>query len=123
MSFAARLRLLLVLSLLLGGVVLLDSMGLYGRPVCPWLQLTGTHCPACGGERALGHLAKARIAPALQANALVVFALPAVLVWIWWGYKRKPAPHKRVWYLLLGLGLLYAIGRNLPVFSGLSPGL
>jgi|GEM_PF-1491332 len=121
MPFAARLRLLLVLALFVGGVVLLDSLGFYGRPVCPWLQLTGTHCPACGGERALSHLSRGRILPALRDNALVVLALPAVLIWLWWGYQRKPAPDRRIWYVLLGLALLYAIGRNLPMFSGMAP--
>lgn len=121
MTFAARLRLLLVLSLFLGGVLVLDSLGLYGRPVCPWLQLTGTHCPACGGERALAHLAQGQVLPALRDNALVVLALPAIALWLWWGYARKPWPDKRIWYGLLGLALLYAIARNLPFLSGIAP--
>jgi hypothetical protein len=121
MTFAARLRLLLVLGLLLGGVLLLDSLGSYGRPPCPWWQSTGTYCPACGGERSLAHLARGQWLAALRDNAFVVLALPGMLVWLWWGYKRKAAPDPRFWYLLAGLGLLYTIMRNLPAFSALAP--
>jgi len=121
MTFAARLRLLLVLGLLLGGVLLLYSLDLYGRPPCPWWQSTGTYCPACGGERSLAHLVRGEWFAALRDNALVVLALPGTLLWLWWGYRRKTAPDPRLWYLLAGLGLLYAVLRNFPGFGILAP--
>ena len=120
-QLAPRLRLMLVLALALGGVVLLKSLGYYGRPVCPWLQLSGTHCPGCGGERALGSLAQGHIVEAARHNALVVLAIPLMLIWLYDGYRGSNWFTGRVWLGLLVLMLLFALLRNLPGVGWLGP--
>ena len=120
-QLAPRLRLILVLALALGGVVLLKSLGFYGRPVCPWLQLSGTHCPGCGGERALGSLARGDLLDAAQHNALVVLAIPLMLIWLYDGYRGGNWFTGRVWLGLAALMLVFAVLRNLPGVGWLGP--
>jgi hypothetical protein len=61
--------------------------GSYG--FCPWLLLTGTYCPGCGGLRAVHDLTHGDVAAALSSNVLVVTLIPvAVLLWVWWANAR-----------------------------------
>ncbi len=121
MSFVARIRLVSILALFVLAVVILNALGYYGRPVCPWLQLTGTYCPACGGERALGSLAHGQVAGALRDNALVVVALPLTLLWLWQGYRGKKMGNPYLIWSLFGLALAYSVLRNVPALDWLAP--
>ena len=49
-------------------------------PVCPWLALTGTDCPLCGGMRATESLLRGDVAAAADYNLLVTLALPLLLL-------------------------------------------
>lgn len=49
-------------------------------PACPILAATGWYCPGCGGLRAVHALAHGDVAQALDRNALIVLALPVVLL-------------------------------------------
>src|SRR5262245_56166878 len=61
--------------------------GSYG--FCPWLLLTGTYCPGCGGLRAVNDLTDGHIGAALSSNVLVVTLIPvAVLAWALWVRAR-----------------------------------
>ncbi|MDQ4084948.1 MAG: DUF2752 domain-containing protein [Actinomycetota bacterium] len=57
--------------------------------LCPWLALTGTYCPGCGGLRAVHDLTHGDLTAALSSNLLVVALLPvAVLLWACWAHTR-----------------------------------
>ena len=47
---------------------------------CPWLVLTGTYCPGCGGLRAVNDLTNGDIRAAFASNALFVALVPAIAV-------------------------------------------
>ena len=43
---------------------------------CPWLVLTGTYCPGCGGLRAVNDLSNGQLGAAASSNLLFVLSLP-----------------------------------------------
>jgi len=47
--------------------------------LCPWLALTGTDCPFCGGLRAVSALTEGDLSAAADYNLLVVLGLPLVV--------------------------------------------
>ena len=47
---------------------------------CPWLMLTGTYCPGCGGLRAVNDLTNGQVGAAASSNLLFVASLPLVAV-------------------------------------------
>jgi hypothetical protein len=49
-------------------------------PKCPFKVLTGYKCPGCGSQRALHYLLNLKIGNAIQANALLVFSIPYILL-------------------------------------------
>ncbi|HET7356257.1 MAG TPA: DUF2752 domain-containing protein [Nocardioidaceae bacterium] len=117
---------------LLAGAVLLASVALHLRDphqsgswgFCPWLVLTGTQCPGCGGLRAVNDLTNGDFAAAASSNLLVVAAIPvAVLLWgrwlrdSWRGVTRHVSTRRAlVWCaLLVVLAVGFAVLRNLPV--------
>jgi hypothetical protein len=48
---------------------------------CPWLLLTGTFCPGCGGLRAVNDLTRGDVGAAASSNLLLVGCIPLVAVW------------------------------------------
>ena len=70
--------------LLLAGGVLGASVLLHLRDphqsgawgYCPWLLLTGTYCPGCGGLRAVNDLTHGHLAAAASSNLLLVGLIP-----------------------------------------------
>lgn len=97
-------------------------------PFCFFHELTGLHCPGCGGTRALHQLLHGHVATALHANALLVISLP-LFMWLGISFavgKTKPQsmarPISPKWFwLLLVLALIFAVLRNLPAFAWLAP--
>ena len=92
--------------MVVAGVVLGASVALHFRDphqsgswgFCPWLVLTGTYCPGCGGLRAVNDLTRADLASAASSNVLFVSSIP-VLAWFWarsvrqrWRGVRTPLP-------------------------------
>lgn len=133
-SRARRLRPPLVLALVvLGAVAVLHlrdphRSGAYG--FCPWLLLTGTSCPGCGGLRAVNDLSNGDLVAAASSNLLVVAAAPlAALAWVRsvaqrWRGALRPWPPARVHLLtavLVGAAMVFWVVRNLPVGSWLAP--
>ena len=97
---------------------------------CPWLMLTGTYCPGCGGLRAVNDLTNGDVAGAASSNLLFVASLPVIAVlWgrsvmdRWRGVTRHLDQRKVMFYGVgfLLLALVFAIVRNLPFGAWLAP--
>jgi len=92
-------------------------------PLCPFKAITGWQCPLCGGLRAVYEVAHLRIGTALRDNVLVVAALP-VIVALWLVRVRSgaaPRVPRWVWPVLVLLGVLFTVVRNLPPMRVLRP--
>jgi hypothetical protein len=48
---------------------------------CPWLLLTGTYCPGCGGLRAVNDLTRGDVGAAASSNLLLVGSVPLFALW------------------------------------------
>ena len=116
---------------LAGALILMAAAVLYvldprepgNYPVCPFLGLTGYHCPGCGTLRALHQLLYGNPMSALGYNLVTVLSLPFL------GYAfvvgalrafRMPAPvslfinSKLIWGLFFGIVTFWVL-RNIPV--------
>ena len=124
--------------LLLAGGLLAASVALHLRDphqsgswgFCPWLVLTGTACPGCGGLRAVHDLTHGEVAAAVSSNAVLVGSLP-LLVGLWtrsvvhrWRDERPPVPAAVVAWsggVAIALLLVFWVVRNLPFATYLAP--
>jgi hypothetical protein len=97
---------------------------------CPWLLLTGTYCPGCGGLRAVNDLTDGRFAAAASSNLLLVGSLPLVLFfwgrWTadrWRGVSRHVTTRRAfVWSgVFLAVTVAFSVLRNLPMGTWLAP--
>lgn len=98
---------------------------------CPWLLLTGTYCPGCGGLRAVNDLTHGDPAAAASSNLLLVGSIPLLLVlwggWVrarWQGVPRVAADNRWVPVgaaVLSAATLAFWVVRNLPGASWLAP--
>jgi hypothetical protein len=97
---------------------------------CPWLALTGTYCPGCGGLRAVNDLTHGDVVAAASSNLLLVGSIPVLALW-WtrrtvdgWRGVRRHVDERRallVTYGVLGAALLFWVVRNLPFAGWLTP--
>ena len=123
--------------LLLAAAVLVASVLLHVRDphrsgswgFCPWLLITGTQCPGCGGLRAVNDLTNGDIRAAASSNLLFVASLPFVAFfwgrWLrdrWYGTQRVVDTRKAlVWSgVFLALAIAFAVLRNLPAGAWLA---
>ena len=121
---------------LLAVAVLLVSVALHLRDphrpgswgFCPWLLLTGTQCPGCGGLRAVNDLTRGDIVAAASSNLLVVSAVPVVAVlwarWLldsWRGATRQVSTRRALAWcaVLVAAAIGFAVVRNLQLGSSL----
>ncbi len=97
---------------------------------CPWLVLTGTYCPGCGGLRAVNDLSRGDLVAAASSNLLFVGSVPLLLVlWArWFGDRwrgvRRVVDHRRgvLWASAFGVvALVFWVVRNLPGLEWLTP--
>ncbi len=97
---------------------------------CPWLLLTGTYCPGCGGLRAVNDLTRGDVGAAASSNLLLVGAIPLFAWWwlrrttdAWRGVRRVVDEHAvlRLTVVLLVVVALFWVVRNLPFAGGLAP--
>src|SRR3954464_2146977 len=120
--------------LLLAGGLLAASVALHVRDphqagswgFCPWLMLTGTFCPGCGGLRAVNDLTHGDFAAAAPSNLLFVASLPAV-AYFWvrsvrqrWVGVRRPLPAGvliAIGAVAIVLVAVFWVVRNLPAAS------
>src|SRR5262245_54390984 len=128
MSLKPRLALLLAgaCGLVLGLVILYRTPPEQNplAPQCALQQMTGLHCPGCGGTRAVHALLHLRIGEALAKNVMVVVAIPFLAFWIvrgLWRWVRGMPPVVSqtmikpwvVWTIVLGI-FAFGVLRNLP---------
>ena len=97
---------------------------------CPWLLLTGTYCPGCGGLRAVNDLTRGDVAAAASSNLLFVCSIP--LLALWWGRTMlagwrgtlRPVNSRRAvvgCLVLAGLALVFWVLRNTGAGAWLAP--
>ncbi|MGO8764888.1 MAG: DUF2752 domain-containing protein [Limisphaerales bacterium] len=97
-------------------------------PTCLFHQLTGLNCPGCGATRSLYALLHGNLSIALRDNALFVLSLGAggifgarFLLEKWRNPRAQfHLPPKFIWSYLV-VAVVFAVARNLPAFSFLSP--
>jgi hypothetical protein len=124
--------------LLVASGLLLASVALHLRDphesgswgFCPWLALTGTYCPGCGGLRAVNDLTRGDLASAASSNLLLVSSLPVLaLLWLrsfrqrWVGVSR-PLPRRLAAVgsvVAVVAAVVFWVARNLPAGSWLTP--
>ncbi len=92
-------------------------------PACPFYSVTGLECPGCGSQRAVHQLLQLEILNAFKQNALLVVAIPYVLVGVYLDRIAIPSEKNYTWkrkfygknaiYLALGIICLFWIFRNL----------
>ncbi len=136
-----RLRAPLLTAGLVGGLTLAlhlrdpHTSGSWG--FCPWLVLTGSYCPGCGGLRAVNDLSNGDLVGAASSNLVFVLAIPLLaLFWVGWtrrawrgdeahadGRARPVARDRTVlWVAVFSLVMVvFTVLRNLPVGAWLAP--
>ncbi len=97
---------------------------------CPWLMLTGTYCPGCGGLRAVNDLTDGDIVAAASSNLLFIASLP-LIAWGWtrWLLGRWRGQFNDINARRFGIGaavfllvaFAFAIVRNTPFGAWLAP--
>ena len=97
---------------------------------CPWLLLTGTYCPGCGGLRAVNDLTHGDVAAAASSNLLFVASIPALVLWWarvmsdrWRGVLRQADSRRHVWLAcaFAAVALAFWVLRNTDVGAWLAP--
>ncbi|HYO40174.1 MAG TPA: DUF2752 domain-containing protein [Nocardioidaceae bacterium] len=97
---------------------------------CPWLLLTGTFCPGCGGLRAAHDLTNLDLRAAASSNLLFVTSLPLLVLWWgrstvdrWRGVVRAGDPRRPLVLtaLVLGVAVCFAVLRNTGAGAWLAP--
>ena len=112
---------LLLAALLVAGVYFVfdpSEGGLFPR--CPFLMLTGWQCPGCGSQRAVHALLHFDVVQAVRMNALLVLAVPYVVLLIVSEQMRRRWPRffrlvHNPWLarVFLAVVVLWFVGRNL----------
>ena len=86
-------------------------------PPCPFHELTGWFCPACGGMRMTHDLLHGDVAAAFVDNAFALIGLPLLLVWVLVRRgQSKRALTVPVYVVIVGAVVAWTIVRNLPGF-------
>jgi hypothetical protein len=123
---------------LVAGLVLAASLLLHLRDphrsgswgLCPWLLLTGTYCPGCGGLRAVNDLTRGDLAAAASSNLLLVATLPLFVAgWVrstalaWRGAVRPVHSRRAVASAVLFgvLAIAFGVLRNTGAGAWLAP--
>lgn len=128
-------RLLKVIFILILGILILYGYSFFilHFPIsipCLFHLFTGYYCPGCGITRCLLALIHLEFREAIQYNILVVILLPFLLsyeiykIYLYVANKKDNficrIPNM-IWFILIGITLLFGILRNLETFSYLAP--
>ncbi|HXF10332.1 MAG TPA: DUF2752 domain-containing protein [Desulfuromonadaceae bacterium] len=97
-------------------------------PICRFHQWTGLNCPGCGATRAFYALLHGYFRAAFRDNAFFIVVMAGMalrsgwFLWRKWSHQPTGLFFPPKWLLpLLVAGLVFAVLRNLPAFSYLSP--
>lgn len=92
-------------------------------PACPFHSLTGLQCPGCGSQRAVHHLLNFEIGKAFAKNALLILAIPYLIMGFVFDRLKNPSPKTLKWrrsffgkhaiLVVLGVIIAFWILRNL----------
>ncbi len=120
--------LIVLITLLIVIYALFDPENSPYFPVCPFKKYTGFLCPGCGSQRAVHSLFQLNFIKAFQENALLVIALPYLIIGSIFDFIRNPDKKilkwrkllfgKRAIYIILVIILAFWILRNMN-FTGL----
>jgi Protein of unknown function (DUF2752) len=97
---------------------------------CPWLLVTGTYCPGCGGLRAVADLTRGDVGAAASSNLLLVASAPLLVGWWltavvdrWRGVGRSVAEHRQLAAALafVAVAVGFAVLRNTDAGAWLAP--
>lgn len=97
---------------------------------CPFHEITKLYCPGCGITRCLISIIKLDFYQAFRYNPLVFILLPFLIpyfiykIYIFFLNKDDKITKKIpnfVYYILLGIIILFWIARNIDAFSWLAP--
>ena len=108
----------------------IDAIGDPSRthaPLCPLHALTGLWCPLCGGLRAVHALSRGHVQSAVHDNAMLVLALPVIVVlWAQWAARTRSGRARRRWPRGATLAVIatlaaFTVLRNLAIGTALHP--
>lgn len=89
----------------------------FAFPPCPFHELTGWFCPACGGMRMTHDLLHGDLGAAFVDNAFVLIGLPLLLVWVVARRRQaKIALTVPVYAVIVTSVVAWTVVRNLPGF-------
>jgi hypothetical protein len=123
-AFGSRQRLLLGLGT---GAVVLGALAYIGIgdphretflfPPCPFHQLTGWYCPACGGLRMTHDLLHGDLAAAFVDNAFALIGIPLLVVWVLTRRRQgKPVQTTPAYAVLITAAVAWTVVRNVTGF-------
>jgi hypothetical protein len=100
---------LLFLVLMIVIYYLFDSTGQKWFPKCPFYWLTGYKCPGCGSQRVIHDLLHFNLTAAFRENALLVIALPYILLAFLFDYAGLKTRWPYVRKVLFGFNAILVI--------------
>ena len=86
-------------------------------PGCPFKELTGWDCPACGGLRMTHDLLHGDVAAAVADNVFLLVGLPLLALWfaVRWRLGRRLIPIPAIALFVVAVAT-WTVVRNLPGF-------
>lgn len=89
----------------------------FAFPPCPFHELTGWLCPACGGMRMTHDLLHGDLSAAFVDNAFVLVGAPLLLVWVLIRRRqRRPVLNVPAYLVIASAAVAWTVVRNLPGF-------
>ena len=86
-------------------------------PPCPFHELTGWLCPACGGLRMTHDVLHGDLAAAFVDNAFALIGIPLLLAWVLVRrHQRKSVLNVPAYVVVISAVVAWTVVRNLPGF-------
>ena len=90
---------------------------------CIFNKITGLYCPGCGGNRAIISLMHLNFYEAIRNNLIITLSIPLIFVYVFIKYilNKHIKISDTLWLIILIITIVFAILRNIPLFSFLAP--
>jgi len=86
-------------------------------PPCPFHELTGWYCPACGGLRMTHDLLHGDLAAAFVDNAFALIGLPLLLMWVVVRRRQgRPVLTASAFAVIITAAVVWTVVRNVTGF-------